>query len=68
EILAILEGSSGKGKGIKWGDAMRRLGEQSSIGVDTAEFSEVIKALENEGLLTAVEERDRRMIGKVEGA
>ncbi|KIO11065.1 hypothetical protein M404DRAFT_994735 [Pisolithus tinctorius Marx 270] len=68
EILAVLEGSSGKGRGIKWGDAMRRLGEQSSIAVDAAEFTEVIKALENEGLLIVVGERDKRMIRKVEGA
>ncbi|KAL4067424.1 MCM2/3/5 family-domain-containing protein [Scleroderma yunnanense] len=68
EILAMLEGSGGKGRGIKWGDAMRRLGEQSSIRVDAAEFTEVIKALENEGMLIVVGERDKRMIRKVEGS
>ena len=67
EILGMLEGSGGRGRGIKWGDAMKRLGEQSSIRVDAAEFSEVIKALENEGLLAVVGERDKRMIRKVEG-
>jgi len=66
-ILAMLEGGGEKGRGIKWGDAMRRLGEQSSIRVDAAEFAEVVKALENEGLLTVIGERDRRMIRKVEG-
>lgn len=66
-ILAMLEGSGEKGRGIKWGNVMRRLGEQSSIRVDAAEFTEVVKALENEGLLTVIGERDRRMIRKVEG-
>ena len=41
-------GSGGKGRGIKWGDAMKRLGEQSSIRVDAAQFTEVIEALEND--------------------
>ncbi|KAH7928821.1 MCM-domain-containing protein [Leucogyrophana mollusca] len=70
EILAMLDGGagSGKGRGIKWGDAVKRLGEQSSVRVDAAEFTEVIKALENEGLLTVVGERDRRMIRRIEGA
>ncbi|KAI5994450.1 hypothetical protein EDD15DRAFT_794535 [Pisolithus albus] len=65
KILAILEGSGGKSKGIRWGDAVKRLAEQSTIGVGAAWFTEVIKAFENEGLLTVVGERDKR---KVDGA
>ncbi|KAG1814176.1 MCM-domain-containing protein [Suillus variegatus] len=68
ELLTMLDSGAGKGKGLKWGEAMKRLAEQSSIRVDTAEFSEVIKAMENEGVLTVVGERDRRMIRRVEGA
>jgi len=68
ELLAMLDGAGGaKSRGIRWGDAIRRLGEQSSIRVDGAEFAEVIKALENEGLIAVVGERDKRMIRKVEG-
>ncbi|KAI5994438.1 MCM2/3/5 family-domain-containing protein [Pisolithus albus] len=48
--LAILEGSGGKSKGIRWGEAIKRLAEQSTIGVDAAEYTEVIKLPENEGL------------------
>lgn len=66
EVLSILD-SSGGGRGIKWADAMKRLGDQSSVKVDTAEFGEVIKALENEGLVKVVGERDRRMIRRMEG-
>jgi len=43
------------------------LGEQSSVKVDPLEFSEVIKGLENEGLVKAVGERDKRMIRRIEG-
>ncbi|KAI5984335.1 cdc21 protein [Pisolithus albus] len=51
---SILEGSGGKSKGIRWGEAIKRLAEQSTIGVDAAEYTEVIKLPENEGLLTVV--------------
>ena len=62
ELLAMLDGAGGaKSRGIRWGDTIRRLGEQSSIRVDGAEFAEIIKALENEGLIAVV----KRMIRKV---
>ncbi|KAF9467686.1 MCM2/3/5 family-domain-containing protein [Collybia nuda] len=66
EVLSILDNSGG-GRGIKWADAMKRLGDQSSVKVDSTEFGEVIKALENEGLVKVVGERDRRMIRRMEG-
>ena len=50
EILSMLDGSGGSSGGIKWADAVKQLGGQSRIKVDSAEFAEVIKALENEGL------------------
>ena len=50
EILSMLDGSGGSSRGIKWADAVKQLGSQSRIKVDSAEFAEVIKALENEGL------------------
>lgn len=67
EILAMLGSGSGKGRGIKWVDAMKRLGEQSSVRVDATEFMEVMNALQNEGLVTVMGERDKRVIRKVEG-
>ncbi|KAG6862852.1 hypothetical protein C0991_009858, partial [Blastosporella zonata] len=50
EVLGLLDGAGGA-RGIKWADAIKRLGEQSSVKVDAAEFTEVIKGLENEGLV-----------------
>ncbi|TFY76519.1 hypothetical protein EWM64_g7491 [Hericium alpestre] len=55
-------------RGIRWGDAMQQLGAQSSIRVDAGEFKEVITAMEAEGLVKVVGERDKRMIRRVEGA
>ncbi|KAM6501317.1 cell division control protein 54 [Amanita muscaria] len=64
EILSILDN---KGKGLKWADVVKLLAEQSSIKVDAAEFAEVIKGMENEGLVKVMGERDKRVIRKIEG-
>ncbi|KAF8814423.1 cell division control protein 54 [Phlegmacium glaucopus] len=66
EILNVLDAGA-KGKSIKWSDVMKALGEQSSVKVDPLEFSEVIKGLENEGVVKVVGERDKRMIRRIEG-
>jgi len=67
-VLGILDGAGGaSGRGVKWSEAVKLLGEQSSIKVDVAEFTEVLKALENEGLVKVVGEREKRMIRRTEG-
>jgi len=66
EVLNILDTAGNRG--LRWMDALKQLEGQSSIRVDTAEFGEVIKTLEREGLVKVVGERDRRMIRRVEGA
>ncbi|KAF5366374.1 hypothetical protein D9615_010664 [Tricholomella constricta] len=66
EVLGLLQGAGGA-RGIKWSEAIKRLGDQSSVKVDVAEFSEVIKGLENEGLVKVVGERDKRTIRRIEG-
>jgi DNA replication licensing factor MCM4 len=43
------------------------LGDQSSIRVDPVDFTEVIKGLENEGILKVVGEREKRMIRRIDG-
>ncbi|KAH9474787.1 DNA replication licensing factor mcm4 [Psilocybe cubensis] len=64
-ILNVLEGAA-KGRGIKWVDAVKLLGDQSSVKIDPVEFSEVIKGLENEGVIKVVGEREKRMIRKIQ--
>ncbi|KAF5379831.1 hypothetical protein D9615_005841 [Tricholomella constricta] len=66
EVRGLLQGAGGA-RGIKWSEAIKRLGDQSSVKVDVAEFSEVIKGLENEGLVKVVGERDKRTIRRIEG-
>lgn len=62
EILSILGSNS---RGLKWSEAIKVLGSQSSIRVETAEFAEVIRALEQEGVVKVVGERDKRVIRKI---
>lgn len=71
EMLALLDGMGGgaaSSRGVKWGDAVQKLQEQSSVKVDAGEFKEVVARLEQEGLVKVVGERDRRTIRRVEGA
>ncbi|KAF9260638.1 MCM-domain-containing protein [Marasmius fiardii PR-910] len=68
EILNILNSVGGEGgRGVRWVEMIKTLGGQSSVKVDPAEFGEVIKSLENEGLVKVVGERDKRMIRKIAG-
>ena len=71
EILALLAATpaaAAASRGIRWADAMQQLTNQSSIRVDAGEFKEVISAMEAEGLVRVVGERERRMIRRVEAS
>ena len=65
EVLNILDAA---GNRTRWADVLKQLEGQSSMRINTAEFGEVIKALEREGLVKVVGERDRRTIRRMEGA
>ncbi|EJF61824.1 MCM-domain-containing protein [Dichomitus squalens LYAD-421 SS1] len=70
-VLALLDGAGagvGGTRGLRWADAIGQLEAQSSVKVNAAEFQEVIRELEQEGLVKVTGERDRRMIKRVEGA
>lgn len=66
EVLSVLNGAGGV-RGVRWSDAIKLLGEQSSVKVDPTDFTEVVKGLENEGLVKVVGEREKRMIRRMEG-
>ncbi|KAI0080394.1 MCM-domain-containing protein [Panus rudis PR-1116 ss-1] len=70
EVLNLLDGmgAAGAARGVRWADAYKKLEDQSSIRVTPADFQEVIKELEQEGLVKVIGERERRMIRRVEGA
>ncbi|KAG8943279.1 hypothetical protein FRC04_002959 [Tulasnella sp. 424] len=67
EILTLLEATSTSGGrgGIRWAEAAKQLQNQSSVRVDANEFTEAVKALESEGLVKIVGERDKRVIRKI---
>jgi DNA replication licensing factor MCM4 len=64
EVMNLLDASD-PNRGAKWVDLVKQLNAQSSLIVDAQEFTEVIRALENEGLVKVVGERDRRTIKRV---
>ena len=64
EVLTLLDGPAGR-KGMKWMDALAAINQQSSISVDASDFVEVIRALEMEGHVKVLGERDRRVIKRV---
>jgi len=66
-VLGILDRKAKVGGGVKWTEVVKELGEQSSVKIDFVEFAEVIKSLENGGVVKVVVERDRRVIRRIEG-
>lgn len=66
-VLALLDGGAGT-KGVRWTDAYKSLESQSSIRVTAGEFQEVIRALEQEGMVKVIGERERRVIRRADGA
>ena len=67
EVLALLDGAGGA-KGIRWADALQKMEAQSSVRIASSEFQEVVRQLEQEGLVKVVGERERRVIRRAEGA
>ena len=68
EVLNMLDAGGTKGKSMKWSDVMKKiLGKQSSVKVDPVQFSEVIKGLENEGVVKVAGEKDKRKIRRIGG-
>ena len=63
-LLGLLDGP----RGVRWADALARLEAQSSVRVSAPEFGEVVWALEQEGVVRVVGERERRVIRRVEGS
>lgn len=66
-VLALLDGAAGS-RGIRWVDVYKSLEGQSSIRVTAGEFQEVVRELEQEGMVKVIGERERRVIRRAEGA
>ncbi len=73
ELMSLLLDNNNKGGGkmkggggMKWMEVVRMLSEQSSVKIDHVEFAEVVKGLENEGVLKVVGEREKRVIRRID--
>ncbi|KZO94675.1 MCM-domain-containing protein [Calocera viscosa TUFC12733] len=64
-VLQLLDAQGGGGRGVRWTEAIRMLGQQSSVQVDATEFADVIRTLETEGQVKVVGDRERRTIRRI---
>jgi DNA replication licensing factor MCM4 len=66
-LLDLLDDMTRQGQAARYSDVVKRMSEQSSVQVENQEFSEVVRALEQEGLVMVVGEGARRAIRRVTG-
>ncbi|KAM3461668.1 DNA replication licensing factor mcm4 [Beauveria bassiana D1-5] len=63
--LRLLDEMTSAGNAIRWSDVARRLGENSSIPVEQADFTEAMRALEAENAITITGDGARRSVRRV---
>jgi DNA replication licensing factor MCM4 len=51
--------------GLRWSAAIKALEQQSSVPVDHAEFSEIVRGMVDEGVVKVVGEKERRTIRRL---
>lgn len=66
-ITDLLDEMTRQGGGARYSDVLRRIGEQGSLAVEPVEFADVIRSLEQEGLVSVSGEGARRSIRRVTG-
>lgn len=66
-VLALLDDMTRQGQAARYSEVIKRIGEQSSLQIDTAEFAEVVRTLEQEGSVTVVGDGARKAIRRVTG-
>lgn len=66
-VLALLDEMTSGGQSARFSDVSRRLAEGASVAVEQAEFAEVMRALEMEGLVMISGEGARRSVRRVTG-
>ncbi|KAI1843330.1 hypothetical protein JX265_007804 [Neoarthrinium moseri] len=66
-ILGLLDDMTSNGQSAKFSDVSRRLGEGASVPVEPADFAEVMRALEMEGLVMVTGEGARKSVRRVTG-
>lgn len=63
--LRLLDEMTSAGNAVRWSDVARRLGEGSSVPVEQAEFTEVMRTLEAENAITITGDGARRSVRRV---
>lgn len=63
--LRLLDELTASGNTVRWTDVSRKLSEGSSVPIEQAEFTEVMKALESENAITISGDGARRSIRRV---
>lgn len=63
--LRLLDEMTSAGNAVRWSDVARRLSENSSVPVEQAEFTEVMRALEAENAITITGDGARRSVRRV---
>ncbi len=66
-VLELLDEMTKQGQAARWSEVVRRMGEQSSVQVDNAEFAEAVRSLEQDGGVMVLGEGARRSIRRVTG-
>ncbi|KAI0146655.1 MCM2/3/5 family protein [Pestalotiopsis sp. NC0098] len=66
-VLSLLDEMTSGGQNARWSEVSRRLTEGASIAVEPADFAEVMRALEMEGLIMVSGEGARRSVRRVTG-
>lgn len=64
-LLSLLDEMSTGAGGAKLAEVLKKLGGQSSVGVEQAEFMEVVRALEKEGFVRVAGEGARKVIKRI---
>lgn len=67
-VLRLLDEMTGGGQAVRWSDVARQLGEGASVPVEPADFNEIMRALEMEGLILVSGDGARRSVRRVTGA
>ncbi|KAI9761665.1 MAG: Sir2 histone deacetylase Hst2 [Chaenotheca gracillima] len=66
-IIALLDEMTRQGGAARYADVIRRLSEQSSTQIESNDFAEALRSLEQEGLVVVNGEGPRRNIRRVTG-
>ncbi len=66
-VLSTIDELTRTGGSVRISDVVRKLGDESSVAVDSAEVNEALKALDAEGLVQLSGEGPRRSVRRVTG-